>query len=129
MIEGLRLVQTVNEQLDLAGVTKAVLDDRGQLLRENQALKAQIDKELKVAERRFNKWMVIITATIVLSTAAGLVFQGFGTQALLEDHKYLHIQSQSPIFPQPSVTVNPLINILPDSTKSALSNQPNNTKE
>ena len=117
LISGLKLVQSVNEQLHLSGVTDAVLDDRGQLLKENNALKSQVDNELKKAESRFNKWMFFITLVVVLATSLGLLFQGYGTQAVLQDHKYLHIQSEVPIFPTPNLCVNPTININPDLTK------------
>ncbi|UQB43359.1 hypothetical protein JX580_05730 [Thiomicrospira microaerophila] len=124
LISGLKLVHSVNEQLYASGVTQAVLADRGQLLKENNALKSQVDSELKKAESRFNKWMIGITIFLVAATLFGLLFQGWGTQAVSQDHKFLHIQSELPLFPAPSVNVSPAIHITPESTV-----QPQPTKE
>lgn len=123
LISGLKLVQSVNNQLQASGVAHAVLEDRGHLLKQNQLLRSKIDTELKAAEKRFNKWMVGITIFIVAATCFGLLFQGWGTQAVSQDHKYLHIQSEFPIFPTPNVTVNPTINIKPDLSDPTLPQQ------
>lgn len=123
LISGLKLVQSVNEQLHATGVTQTVLDDRGQLLKENNALKSQVDSELRKAESRFNKWMVFITLVLVLATSLGLLFQGWGTQSVLQDHKYLHIQSEIPLFPAPNVNISPVVNISPDTTGKPRSNK------
>lgn len=126
LIDGLKMIQCVNEQLDSAGVTRAVLEDRGQLLRQNQELRAQIDKELKTAEKKFNKWMVGLTVFIVLTTAGGLVFQGVGTQMILENHKYLHIKSEGNLFSPPAVSVNATIDVAPDTSHNK---SPKNVEE
>ena len=123
LISGLKLVQSVNEQLHASGVTKAVLDDRGQLLKENNALKSQIESELRKAESRFNRRMFWITVFLVAATFFGLLFQGWGTQTVLQDHKYLHIQSEIPLFPTPNVHISPVVNISPDTTEQPQSNK------
>ena len=50
-------------------------------------------------------------------------FKVWGTQTVSQDRKYLHIQSEVPIFPTPNVTVNPTINIKPDLSDPTLPQQ------
>lgn len=67
-----------------AGVTLEVVRERQDLVRENLALKEQVEKKLAEGDRRFNRWMLFVTLIIVCATAVGLIFQGSGTRYFLD---------------------------------------------
>jgi hypothetical protein len=94
LISGLKLIQQVNEALAESGITPAMLDDRAKLISENSKLKDQINHQLKAGEKKFNYWMLGITAVIVIVTGLGLVFQGAGTQSFWKSEHYLHIEGK-----------------------------------
>lgn len=107
LVNGLQLINQVNEAIEKAGFTQAMLVDRAMLLDENNKLNTQIEDQLKKGEKKFNIWMLVITAVIVIATFIGLIFQGAGTQLFWKNQHYLYIEAKQPLVQQPNINFSP----------------------
>lgn len=113
LLDGLRIINEINEALHTAGITEAVIKSRLTLLNENTKLSTQLKKLESQATRRIDWWMRIITVSVILATLIGLLFQSAGTQWLnLTAKPTLEIH-------QPSEIILPELKPSPDSNSAS----------
>ena len=80
LLTGLKLITQINQAMTASGITAEIMRERQELAQANLQLKEQVEKKLAAGAARFNRWMLVVTVFIVLSTASGLIFQGAGTR-------------------------------------------------